>query len=186
VRSDASGAIRALTLLALVACKDSSEPVSTDVCLSGRRWIGGNTRDVEMSPGTDCIGCHFETDGPPLVAAGTVYATADNASQIENDCYGLEGVEVEIEAGDGRLWTTTTNRAGNFFFDGEPSWLVKPYVATLRYTTPEGRLIEPRMVATLATYGGCARCHDGKATATPDLPSGHPDFVQPVNGLFVE
>jgi cytochrome c553 len=115
-----------------------------------------------------------------------VYATANNASQIENDCYGLEGVEVEIEAGDGQVWTTTTNRAGNFFFDGEPSWLVKPYVATLRYTTPAGRLIAPQMVATLATYGGCARCHDGRATATTDIASGYPELVQPANALFVE
>lgn len=174
------------SVLVLFACKDSSEPVSTDVCVSGRRWIGGSSRDVEMSPGTDCLGCHLKNDGPQLVAAGTVYATADNASQIENDCFGLEGVEVEIEAGDGQIWTTTTNRAGNFFFDGEPSWLVKPYVATLRYTTPDGRLIEPRMVATLATYGGCARCHDGRATATQDIPSGYPELVQPVNALFVE
>jgi hypothetical protein len=178
--------VSSVLVLLAAACKESSEPVGTDVCLSGRRWVGGNSRDVEMSPGTDCIGCHLDTDGPLLVAAGTVYATADNASQIANDCFGLEGVEVEIEAGDGRLWRTTTNRAGNFFFDGDPAWLVKPYVATLRYTTPDGRLIAPQMVTTLATYGGCARCHDGQATGTPALSSDDPDYVLPVNGLFVE
>lgn len=170
----------------LLACGGTTESVSTDVCVSDTRWIGGSTSDPEMSPGTDCLECHAQNDGPPLVAAGTVYAVVDNASQIENDCFGLEGVAVELEGADGRLFQTTTNRAGNFYFDGEPSWLVKPYVATLRYTTPEGRLIEPRMVMTLATYGGCARCHDGRAVATPDIPSSYPEFVQPVNGLYVE
>ena len=142
----------------LASCGGTTESVSRDVCYSGTRWIGGSSSDPEMSPGTDCLECHAQNDGPPLVAAGTVYAVADNTREIENDCFGLEGVEVEIEGADGRLFQTTTNRAGNFYFDGYPVDLVKPYVARLRYTTPEGRVVSPQMVVTEPYYGGCARC----------------------------
>src|SRR5690606_4935447 len=110
--------VAVLTLAALpllvTACGGTTESVSRDVCLSGTRWVGGSSSDPERSPGTDCLQCHIENDGPPLVAAGTVYAVADNTRQIENDCFGLEGVAVEIEGADGRLFQTTTNRAGNF------------------------------------------------------------------------
>ncbi|HEU4584037.1 MAG TPA: hypothetical protein VFS67_37525 [Polyangiaceae bacterium] len=184
-RSRSTAALLALTL-ALLACKEDSEPVSTDICASGRRWIGGDTGNIEMSPGTDCVGCHLATDAPLLMAAGTVYGVTDNASQIENHCYGLEGVEVEIEGSDGQVWTTKTNRAGNFYFDGDPSWLAKPYTASFRYTTADGNLANPQMVQALPSYGGCARCHDGgRAAATPELSRGDPRFVDPVDGLFV-
>ena len=182
-RSGPAAALLALTLASL-ACKEDSEPVSTDICASGRRWIGDDTGNVEMSPGTDCIGCHLSTDGPLLMAAGTVYGVTDNASQIENHCYGLEGVDVELEGSDGRIWTTKSNRAGNFYFDGDPSWLAKPYVARFRYTTADGTLANPQMVQSLPSYGGCARCHDSRAAATPELSPGDPNFVDPVDGLF--
>ena len=174
-----------LAAMLVASCGDLTEAVPTNVCLSGRRWIGGSTSDVEMSPGTDCLGCHLENDGPPLVAAGTVYATVENASQIENDCFGLEGVEVEIEGADGTVLTTTTNRAGNFYFDGLPSSLVKPYVARFRYTTADGNVASPQMT-TEPSYGGCARCHESRVAVSPDLEIGDPLFVQPVDGLFVQ
>jgi hypothetical protein len=139
-----------------------------------------------MSPGKDCLGCHLENDGPPLVAAGTVYAALDNTSQIENDCFGLEGVSVELEGADGRLFQTTTNRAGNFYFDGYPIDLVKPYVARLSYTLPDGRVSGPQMIATEPYYGGCAHCHDNRAINTPALDVADPDFVHAVDGLFVQ
>lgn len=170
----------------LLACGDVTESVSTDVCLSGIRWIGGNSRDEEMSPGTDCVGCHLEDDGPPLSAGGTVYATADNASQIENDCFGLEGVEVEIEAANGTVLRTKTNRAGNFYFDGTPASLAKPYTARFRYTKPDGTVVTPQMLVTEAYYGGCARCHDPGVTATPELLPTDPGFTAPAPGLFVQ
>jgi len=170
----------------VLACGDLTENVSTDVCLSGVRWIGKNTSDEEMSPGTDCIGCHEKNDGPPLSAAGTVYATEHNTSQIENDCFGLEGVEVEIEAADGTILETTTNRAGNFYFDGAPASLSKPYIARLRYTQPDGNVVAPQMIVTEPYYGGCARCHDDRAAFTPELEPNDSRFVRPVPGLFVQ
>ncbi len=176
----------ALLVALTLACNDLTESVPTDVCLSGLRWVGKATRDPEMYPGRDCVGCHLENDGPPLVAAGTIYATVDNTSQIENDCFGLEGVEVEVEGADGEVFKTTTNRAGNFYFDGEPSWLAKPYVARFRYTKPDGRVANPQMIDTEPSYGGCARCHDNRAAATPELDVSDPRFVRAVEGLFVQ
>lgn len=170
----------------IAACGGTTESVGPDVCVSGTRWVGANTSDPEMSPGTDCVGCHVENDGPPLVAGGTVYGVVDNQSQIENDCFGLEGVEVELEGADGARLTTTTNRAGNFYFDGYPESLPKPYVARFRYTLPDGSRVAPQMVLTLPTYGGCASCHDGRAVATPELDPVDPAFVQPATGLFVQ
>ncbi|HTV24917.1 MAG TPA: hypothetical protein VMG12_39765 [Polyangiaceae bacterium] len=170
----------------VLACGGTTESVSRDVCVSGTRWTGGSSSDPEMSPGRDCLACHVENDGPPLVAAGTVYAVADNTSQIENDCFGLEGVSVELEGADGRLFQTTTNRAGNFYFDGYPVDLVKPYVARLSYTAPDGRVVSPQMVVTEPYYGGCAHCHDNRAATTPELDITDPGFARPVQGLFVQ
>ena len=170
----------------LAACGGTTESVGPDVCVSGTRWVGANTSDPEMSPGTDCVGCHVENDGPPLVAGGTVYGVVDNQSQIENDCFGLEGVEVELEGSDGARLTTTTNRAGNFYFDGYPIDLPKPYVARLRYTTAEGRVVNPQMIVTQPYYGGCARCHDNRNATTPELDISDPEFTLPVDGLFVQ
>jgi hypothetical protein len=170
----------------ILACGGSTESVNRDVCLSGTRWVGASSPDQEMSPGKDCIGCHLENDGPPLVAAGTVYAVADNASQIENDCFGLQGVSVELEGNDGRVFKTTTNRAGNFYIDGYPVDLVKPYIARFRYTLPSGRVVSPQMVMPEPYYGGCARCHDGRVAATPGLEFDDPALVSPAGGLFVE
>jgi hypothetical protein len=175
-----------LASLLLLACGGTTESVSRDVCVSGTRWIGESTSDPEMSPGSDCLSCHVENDGPPLVAAGTVYAVADNASQLENDCFGLEGVAVELEGADGRLFQTTTNRAGNFYFDGYPIDLMKPYVARLSYTNAEGRVSNPQMIVTEPHYGGCAACHDSRAVATPALDITDPLFVRPAPGLFVQ
>lgn len=179
-------AVSLVTGALLAACGGTTESVSPEICVSGTRWIGSSASDPEMKPGRDCVGCHIDNDGPPLVAGGTVYAVADNQSQIENDCFGLEGVEVQLEGSDGTVLTTHTNRAGNFYFDGYPESLPKPYVARFRYTTAEGRLIAPQMVVTLPTYGGCASCHDGRAVATPELIPSDADFVQPAAGLFVQ
>jgi hypothetical protein len=175
-----------VVMSSLLACGELTEKVSTDVCLSGIRWIGKNSRDEEMSPGSDCVGCHIENDGPPLSAGGTIYASIDNTSQIENDCFGLEGVEVEIEAANGTVLKTTTNRAGNFYFDGTPASLAKPYTARFRYTLPDGAVVSPQMIVTQPYYGGCARCHDDRAAFTPELEPSDPRFARPVPGLFVQ
>ena len=115
--------------LSTVACNDETvEDVPQDVCVSGKRWIGGRRGSEEMYPGRDCVGCHLDNDGPQLMAGGTVYGFSQGANgqavvptlgQPQSvDCFGLEGVTVVLRGFDGEEFTTVTNRAGNFFFEG--------------------------------------------------------------------
>jgi hypothetical protein len=176
--------------LAALACDATLvEDVSTGVCASGKRWVGKLTGDEEMYPGHDCVGCHKDYDGPEFMAAGTVYGVLDQdgSRTINQDCFGLEGAKVTITSGDGQVLETTTNRAGNFFFQGRPDSLVKPFSAVIEYTSPEGRYSREPM-ATTPAYGGCAHCHSLAATGTAggiagDEP-GPADIVQGVAPLF--
>lgn len=154
--------------LSMVACNDETvEDVPQDVCVSGKRWIGGRRGNEEMYPGRDCVGCHLENDGPQLIAGGTVYGFSQGVggeSVVPTlgkpqsvDCFGFEGVTVTLKGRDGEVFTTVTNRAGNFFFEGRPSELSKPFSASLSYIVP-GTTATPSMT-TQPSYGGCARCH---------------------------
>jgi hypothetical protein len=145
--------------------------VDSDTCLSSLRWVGGDRPSAEMHPGSDCVACHGETDSMPLMFAGTVYAFRENQlahtpeAQPLDGCFGLEGIEVEITEGDGRVRSTLTNRAGNFYFEGRQSELVWPYTASLSFSRGR-RVAEPRMF-TSPYYGGCARCHYLPTDAPP-------------------
>jgi hypothetical protein len=157
-----------------VACNDETvEDVPQDVCVSGKRWIGGRRGDEEMYPGRDCVGCHLENDGPQLMAGGTIYGFGQgrDGAQVAMtlgrpqsvDCFGLEGVTVTITGDDDEVFTTVTNRAGNFFLEGRPSELVKPFLVQVRYDAP-ATADKPANTAnfpmgTRPSYGGCARCH---------------------------
>jgi hypothetical protein len=164
--------------LSAVACNDETvEDVPQDVCVSGKRWIGGRRGSEEMYPGRDCVGCHLENDGPQLIAGGTVYGFSQGkGGQLvvpvlgkpqSVDCFGVEGVKVTIRSvADLEEFTTYTNRAGNFFFEGRPDELLKPFRAELEF---EG-ISAPLQMATTPTYGGCARCHNPYAVATDPLP----------------
>jgi hypothetical protein len=160
----ACGVASALTAL---ACNDLVEDVSTDVCASGKRWIGGKTGDEEMYPGHDCIACHKANDAPAFFAAGTVYGVYDETGALttSNDCFGIEGAKVTITGGDGQVFETLTNRAGNFFFEGLEQDLVKPFSAVVEYQLPDGRLSRQPMDSS-PSYGGCARCHSPEAVKT--------------------
>jgi hypothetical protein len=173
--------------LSTVACNDETvEDVPQDVCVSGKRWIGGRRGSEEMYPGRDCVGCHLENDGPQLMAGGTVYAFSEGkagANTIRDlgtaqsvDCFGLEGVTVTLRSdADDEVFTTVTNRAGNFFFEGRPSELAKPFKATIEYDVPASadRPANRAIVSmtTAPSYGGCARCHSPYAVATDPLPA---------------
>jgi hypothetical protein len=175
------------TWCAALACHDELvEDVPTDVCASGKRWVGEFTGNEEMYPGSDCVSCHRTLDGPPLMAAGTVYGVPDpdGARSIVPQCFGVEGARVTITTGDGATLETTTNRAGNFYFEGQPEALVKPFSVELEYTLPDGRVTRQAM-ATLPSYGGCARCHDPAASPTPGvLPGTMPAPDEVVDGAF--
>jgi len=152
---------------------DLVEEVPRDVCASGRRWAGELTASEEMYPGRDCVGCHKEYDGPELMAGGTIYGLIDpdGARTTNNDCFGVEGAQVTITAGDGQILTAFTNRAGNFFFDGRESSLIKPFGVVVEYTLPGGHRSRQQM-ASSPSYGGCARCHTPGAVGTLDATPG--------------
>jgi hypothetical protein len=133
--------------------------VDAATCYSGLRWTGGESPSAEMHPGSDCVGCHRETDAPPLIAAGTLYAIGGGrVPEPLEDCFGLEGVAVTITDAEGREYSTVTNRAGNFYFEGEESDFALPYAASIRWDL-EGREMVTHMFST-PSYGGCARCHN--------------------------
>lgn len=137
-----------------------TEEVSKDVCYSELRWVGGKRGSEEMYPGRDCVGCHIANDGPPLVLGGTIYPYIMDgpdvfAAQSGTDCFGLEGVTVRITDAQGLVLELTTNRAGNFFVEGNPNDFAKPF---FNVELQMGD-IKPTM-PTKPLYGGCARCHD--------------------------
>jgi hypothetical protein len=106
------------------------------------------------------VGCHIENDGPPLVLGGTIYPYIIGDRELYarlqsgTDCFGLEGVKVIIEDASGQVLELTTNRAGNFFVEGNPNDFEKPFRVQLEVGD-----IEPSM-PTSPMYGGCAHCHD--------------------------
>jgi mono/diheme cytochrome c family protein len=147
------------------------ENVDRSTCDSGLLWTGGDRPSAEMQPGSDCVGCHESAGARPLLAGGTVYGPLPGYTpedQPSAGCFGIEGVEVRLTlplpndgtpAEDDALeLVSVTNRAGNFYFEGEPGDLPAPYRASLRWHTRSGteRAIE---MFTMPAYGGCARCH---------------------------
>jgi hypothetical protein len=154
-------------VLAAFACNDLVEDVPTDVCASGKRWVGGKTGDEEMYPGHDCVACHKSNDAPAFFAAGTVYGVYDETGALttNDDCFGLEGAKVTITGGDGQVFETRTNRAGNFFFEGREEDLAKPFNAVVEYELADGRLSRQPMDSS-PSYGGCAGCHNPQAVKT--------------------
>jgi hypothetical protein len=181
----------------LLACNQNLvDEVSTDVCASGKRWVGDLTPNEWMFPGHDCVGCHQDYDGPELMAAGTVYGLVDEvAGQPEldgarttaSDCFGVEGASVTITAGDGQVLNTRTNAAGNFYFEGRQASLKKPFRVMVEYTSPEG-VYSREFMSSSPSYGGCGRCHNPQeAKATEGAMAGMvlgpdeiPDNVLPI------
>jgi len=151
--------------------------VDPDTCDAGLRWIGGDRASAEMHPGSDCVGCHRDTGAKPLMFGGTVYAKASlniyrsNAMDPLEGCFGLEGVTVQVTDGDGREYSAVTNRAGNFYVEGQESDLVLPYAAKITFDRLERRRTGDRIVEgesqmyTTPSYGGCARCHSAYAVS---------------------
>ncbi len=160
-------------VMALLACNDElTELVPKDVCYSEMRWIGGKRGSEEMYPGRDCVGCHLENDGPQLVLGGTLYPYVISrkdvlsAAQSGEDCFGIEGITINIEDASGQRFDVVTNRAGNFFIEGNPADLAKPYQVWLEnfQKTGEGVTVPNRVPMPVEPYyGGCGRCHDPSA-----------------------
>jgi hypothetical protein len=170
--------------VSMAACNDEViEDVPQDVCVSGKRWIGGRRGSEEMYPGRDCVACHLENDGPQLMAGGTVYGFGQGRGGLSVvpepfdqpqsvDCFGFEGVTVILIGADQQEYRTITNRAGNFFFEGRPEQLAKPFQARIEYVDPETNA--RRAMTTRPSWGGCARCHS--PYTVPDDPIPPPPY----------
>jgi len=131
----------------LVGCSDGGP--GNGVCMSGETWTGGNEESPLMRPGGDCVGCHESTgEGPRYEAAGTVFTALDEV----DDCNGEPQIEVEITDSEGTVWTTTTNAAGNFWFNTDMN-PVYPITALVRNGAAERPMLTPQ------ESGNCAVCH---------------------------
>jgi hypothetical protein len=176
------------SIAAGLACNDdTTEVVDKTVCYSEMRWVGEKRGSPEMFPGRDCVGCHIENDGPPLAIGGTIYpyvlgaGQPGLAAQTGTDCFGVEGITITITDADGQAFDLVTNRAGNFFVEGNPDDFAKPFNAVINWTNPTNDMPQTSPMNTAPMYGGCARCHD---TAVPPNPMFDTDPVDAdyVNG----
>lgn len=164
------------SVLAGLACNDETvEVVDKTVCYSEMRWVGEKRGSPEMFPGRDCVGCHIDNDGPPLALGGTIYPYVLRANepgvlaQTGSDCFGLEGVNLTIEDADGQRFELITNRAGNFYVEGNPDDFAKPFTAFITWTNPLNGNPQTTPMGTAPSYGGCANCHSPDAeTYMPD------------------
>jgi mono/diheme cytochrome c family protein len=169
------------------ACNDElTEEVPKQVCYSQMRWIGEKRGSPEMFPGRDCVGCHLDNDGPPLAVGGTIYPYVLNApdvlaAQTGEDCYGVEGVNITITDANGQEFNLTTNRAGNFYVEGNPDDFAKPFSAIIdAWGVKEDGAINSSPMGTRPYYGGCAKCHTpGKEAYPPPVPRGEPQIEFP-------
>jgi hypothetical protein len=130
-------------------CDDETEAPAEPVCGSGARWELGAANSPDMSPGGACLACHVSNGGPPLAAAGTVFAAPHEA----DDCYGVAGLTVEIEDADQVVHTVETGPTGNFYLEGDPAMLALPIIA--RVIRGDDIRLMPRYVH--AT--DCNACH---------------------------
>jgi len=154
-------------VLLAFACDDETvEVVPKDVCYSEMRWVGEKRGSPEMFPGRDCVGCHIENDGPPLALGGTVYPyVLGNGSpgllaQTGTDCFGVEGITVRVEDADGQPFELTTNRAGNFFVEGNPQDFKKPFSVSIHWINGANGNSQNSQMSTAPSYGGCGKCHN--------------------------
>jgi hypothetical protein len=172
-----------VSVLGAFACDDdTTEVVDKEVCYSGMRWVGEKRGSPEMFPGRDCVGCHIENDGPQLAVGGTIYSYVLSPGapglqvQTGTDCFGLEGVQLTIEDAEGQEFPVTTNRAGNFYIEGNPDDFAKPFAARITWLNPRTGNEQVNPMSTTPSYGGCGRCHNPAAVAfTPDPELDSPD-----------
>lgn len=122
----------------------------TEECLSGTEWVGANTESPLMHPGLDCLGCHGDLGvEEEVVLGGTVF----EGFTERDECYGVEGVTVQITDSTNTVFELTSNASGNFFLELENGAITPPYSAKLIYDGNE------RMMATMQTNLSCNSCH---------------------------
>jgi hypothetical protein len=115
-------------------------------CPSNSKWTKKTSGSKSMEPGMACIACHDSGEGPGFFAAGTVYRSLTTV----DTCNGSKAITVELTDANGKVYTTTTNSAGNFYF-----YLNIPTPYTARVIS--GDL--SRTMVTKQTNGDCNSCH---------------------------
>ena len=103
-------------------------------------------------------------------------------AQTGSDCFGVAGVTVRIEDDEGQVFELVTNRAGNFYVEGNPADFAKPFNAAVIWPNRiTGAEQTSSMLVTTPSYGGCANCHDPSQTpVTADEAAGPDEVVTPV------
>lgn len=118
-------------------------------CPSASKWTKGTQGSKSMEPGMACINCHDNGEGPGFFAAGTVFRSLVAIDK----CNGTKSITVELTGADGKVYTTTTNSAGNFYFNQN---IATPYTARVI----SGQL--SRKMFAEQTDGDCNGCHTAK------------------------
>ncbi len=176
------------SVLGGLACADETveEDVDSTICYSGKRWVGGKRGSEEMFPGRDCVGCHIDNDGPPFALGGTVYPYVLGAgspgllAQTGTDCFGIPDIAVSILDAEGLPLDVVTNRAGNFFVEGNPDDFAKPFRVTITWTNPATGLEQTTPMGRSPSYGGCGQCHNPDAVA----PEGQDEMTDPPDEII--
>jgi hypothetical protein len=140
-------------LLALfTGCADDGE-VSGDMCLSGQAWNGGESETPLMHPGRDCLACHQSRgEAEDVVLGGTVY----DGDGEPDECYGLQGVTLQLTDATGSVHEVVSNASGNFVM--QEIAIPTPYSVKLVY---EGR---ERAMLGMQTSLSCNGCHTETGT----------------------
>ena len=144
------------TCTATVGETRKSEYDAPLACSSETYWTRGDRESPEMHPGVACIECHDrKPEAPALVAAGTVYPTAHEP----DDCNGIDDSKtttVEITDATGKVFRTTANAVGNFFFETKRSAMKMPYTAKVVSGT------KSRVMNNPVDTGDCNACHSAR------------------------
>jgi hypothetical protein len=132
--------------LAMTACAD---PVRDQEIAALGPETPGVKRGPLHRPGQPCLLCHDATGNrdTPFAVAGTVYATADKPTPLNN-------VQVKLTDSAGQQFTVRSNCAGNFY--------VSPHVFSPHYplwvtVAAEDQSID--MESLVYRDGSCASCH---------------------------
>jgi cytochrome c553 len=126
--------------------------VAASTCLSGMKWTAGDEGSQEMYPGRSCIDCHAQGEGPKFLVAGTVYRELGES----DDCYGRDGVVVQLTDAKGKVIRMTTNKAGNFTLGARGNSIAFPFAAKVLFQGREAEMVTPQ------STGNCATCHTAK------------------------
>jgi len=151
-------AVAILAALAIASTGAACDPVHDDAQASLGGETNGDHPGPTHRPGEPCLVCHDGKVGDPraFAVAGTVFE--DPSGRV-----GLSGVEVTLKDSAGAVFTTTTNRAGNFYVNAGAFTPIYPMRTTLSYG---GQTAQMRSL--VGRDGSCAGCHtDPSGPASP-------------------